>query len=115
MRIAQNWIPLGANKDMGDNFYFHKSYKEDTKFSQSYRIYKMLQIYPREIESSKSEIIYLQVFCDDKSKVFFLENKYCSDTVGEKCKEKQRVWQMLEVLPKNSFFRRANERICNLP
>jgi hypothetical protein len=115
MRIAKNWIPLDTNKDMGDKFYFHKSYKEDSKFGQSYRIYKMLQIYPREIESSKSAISYLQAFCDDKSKVFALENRYCSDTVGEKCDEKQRVWQMLEDLPKDSFFRRANERICNLP
>lgn len=115
MRIAKNWIPLGTNKDMGDKFYFHKSYAEDSKFGQSYRIYKMLQIYPKEIGSSKSEIAYLQAFCNDKSKVFALENRYCSDTVGEKCGEKKRVWQWLEDLPRDSFFRRANERICNLP
>ena len=115
MRIAYEWIPLGVEKKEGDKFYFHKSYKEDTKLGQTYRIYKMLQIFPREIESSKSATLYLQAFCNDKSKVFALENKYCTDTVGQECDEKQRVWQMVEDLPKDSFFRRANSRICDLP
>ena len=75
----------------------------------------MLQIYSRDIESSKARISYFQAFCDDQSKVFALEVRSCSDTVGEKCDEKQRVWQMIEDLPRDSFYRRANKRICNLP
>ena len=101
IRIAKNWIPLGTNKDMGDKFYFHKSYKEDSKFGQSYRIYKMLQIYPKDVESSKANIGYFQAFCDDQSKVFVLEVRNCSDTVGEKCDEKERVWQMIDDLPRD--------------
>jgi hypothetical protein len=115
MRIAKKWIPLGEDPQTKDSLYFHRSYKEDSALGQTHRIYKMLHVYSTLVESSKSSVNYLQTWCDDTSRVFWLEARHCSDTLGDKCEDKERVWSMLEDLPKDSFFRRANKQICSLP
>jgi len=114
MRVAKNWIPLGKDDETNDTLYFYKGYKQETKLGQTFRIYKMLQVYSTAIDSSKSQINYLQTFCDDKSKVFLLEVRYCPNTTGDKCEDRDRVWKMVEDLPRDSFFRKANDRICDL-